>query len=71
MIITKYSLMFQLIIPRVFVTPDGNNIVQCISRSFIVGGRAQNMSFISFENIDDLTLDIDDIDYGDKQFVFR
>ena len=29
------------------------------------------MSFVSFENIDDLTLDIDDIDYGDKQFVFR
>ena len=34
-------------------------------------GIAQNISIVSFENVDDLKLNVQNIDYGDKQFVFK
>ncbi len=37
----------------------------------MVDGLAQNISIVSFENVDDLKLNIQNIDYGDKQFVFK
>lgn len=42
-----------------------------ICRDFTVGSRRQNISVISFEDIDYLRLDIQDIDYDVKEFVLK
>ena len=40
-------------------------------RTFVIDNRIQNISDITFESIDDLHLDIRDIDYGNKQLIFK
>ena len=41
------------------------------SSDFVVDGQTQTITAVSFFNVDDLRLYIDNIDFGDKEFVFE
>ncbi len=42
-----------------------------IYRAFVLNGELQNISDISFDRIDELNLNIQNIDFGHKRFVFQ